>query len=208
MDSSTALLTALRGLADLPAEQALKLGFLVGQRAGHDAPRMTSFLLDEDFVVRGAEGDSIMQLPWFAADMFVARSLSDIYEMPDHVREGGLRNYAAVMAGERRLWSFESYGLGYEVDSVPVIGTHGRPIAVLALCRLVHDPDDGVLALTPREREILQLAADGLSGPEIADTLTLSAATVKTHFQNIYAKCGVSDRAGAVAKALRRRAIS
>jgi DNA-binding CsgD family transcriptional regulator len=57
--------------------------------------------------------------------------------------------------------------------------------------------------LTRRELEVLQLAAAGTSGPEIAATLIVSTATVKTHFENIYAKLGVSDRAGAVAEALR-----
>jgi DNA-binding CsgD family transcriptional regulator len=57
--------------------------------------------------------------------------------------------------------------------------------------------------LTPREREVLQLAAEGLSGPDIAERLVVSAATVKTHFSNIYKKLGVNDRAAAVARGLR-----
>ncbi|WP_372518036.1 response regulator transcription factor [Solirubrobacter ginsenosidimutans] len=61
--------------------------------------------------------------------------------------------------------------------------------------------------LTARELEILQLAADGMSGPQIAEHLVLSPGTIKTHFQHIYAKCGVSDRAGAVAAALCRGLI-
>jgi two-component system nitrate/nitrite response regulator NarL len=61
--------------------------------------------------------------------------------------------------------------------------------------------------LTAREREILQLAAQGLPAKAIAHALTLSPSTVKTHFENIYAKWGVSDRASAVAKALREGLI-
>jgi two-component system, NarL family, nitrate/nitrite response regulator NarL len=57
--------------------------------------------------------------------------------------------------------------------------------------------------LSPREREILTLAAEGRSGPEIARILFLSPSTVKTHLANIYDKLDVSDRAAAVAKALR-----
>ena len=59
------------------------------------------------------------------------------------------------------------------------------------------------LALTPRELEVLQLAAQGCSGREIAEQLVVSPATVRTHFGRIYGKYGVSDRAAAVAKALR-----
>ncbi|HEX3561958.1 MAG TPA: LuxR C-terminal-related transcriptional regulator [Solirubrobacterales bacterium] len=57
--------------------------------------------------------------------------------------------------------------------------------------------------LTPRELELLRLAADGLSGPQIAEQLVLSPATVRTHFGNIYGKLDVGDRASAVAKAMR-----
>ena len=57
--------------------------------------------------------------------------------------------------------------------------------------------------LTPRELELLQLAADGLCGPKIADELVISRATVRTHFENIYGKLAVHDRAGAVGKAMR-----
>jgi two-component system nitrate/nitrite response regulator NarL len=58
--------------------------------------------------------------------------------------------------------------------------------------------------LTARELEILRLCADGLSSPDIAVALFLSVPTVKTHLQHVYAKLEVSDRAAAVAQALRR----
>jgi PAS domain S-box-containing protein len=70
--------------------------------------------------------------------------------------------------------------------------------------------DDGASApgsLTPREIQVLALAADGLSGPEIAQELVLSPSTVNTHFKNIYARLEVRNRAAAVAKALRLGAI-
>jgi PAS domain S-box-containing protein len=58
-------------------------------------------------------------------------------------------------------------------------------------------------SLTPRELEVLQLAADGFSGRKIAERLVVSPSTVKTHFDHIYEKLGVSDRAAAVATGLR-----
>jgi DNA-binding CsgD family transcriptional regulator len=68
----------------------------------------------------------------------------------------------------------------------------------------VADGEAGPVApLTPREREILQLAADGLSGPAIADQLVVSPATVKVHFSNIYEKLRASGRAAAVARGIR-----
>lgn len=61
--------------------------------------------------------------------------------------------------------------------------------------------------LSPREIEVLELAAGGLSGPAIAARLHLSPSTVKTHFENVYAKYEVPDRVAAVAKALREGLI-
>jgi two-component system nitrate/nitrite response regulator NarL len=58
--------------------------------------------------------------------------------------------------------------------------------------------------MSARERETLKLIADGLTAPDIARTLHLSTATVKTHLQHIYEKLGVSGRAAAVAQAMRR----
>jgi two-component system nitrate/nitrite response regulator NarL len=58
--------------------------------------------------------------------------------------------------------------------------------------------------LSPREREVLHAVAEGRSAPEIGRELFLSTATVKSHLQSLYEKLGVSDRAAAVAEAMRR----
>jgi len=52
--------------------------------------------------------------------------------------------------------------------------------------------------LTPREREVLTLLGRGLSNAELAETLSLSEATVKTHVARIFAKLDLRDRAQAV----------
>ncbi|HZQ33526.1 MAG TPA: response regulator transcription factor [Mycobacterium sp.] len=64
-----------------------------------------------------------------------------------------------------------------------------------------------VPALSAREREVLQMIAEGLSIPAIAAKLFLAPSTVKTHVQRLYEKLGVSDRAAAVAEAMRRRLL-
>jgi two-component system nitrate/nitrite response regulator NarL len=60
------------------------------------------------------------------------------------------------------------------------------------------------IMLSPREREVLRLVAEGHSASEIAGRLFIEPSTVKSHLQNIYKKLGVSERAAAVAEGMRR----
>jgi len=62
--------------------------------------------------------------------------------------------------------------------------------------------------LTVREREVLQLAAGGLSNKEIAVRLTISEKTAKNHTANIFSKLQVNDRTQAVVLALRRGLVT
>lgn len=58
--------------------------------------------------------------------------------------------------------------------------------------------------LSDRERETLKLVAEGLTAPDIGKRLHLSTGTVKTHLAHLYEKLEVSERAAAVAQAMRR----
>jgi DNA-binding NarL/FixJ family response regulator len=83
------------------------------------------------------------------------------------------------------------------VRTLPGIGRElGRFLSRRVACS---DPGP----LSTRELEVLRLAVEGRSGPQIADSLVLSPSTVKTHFENIYEKLGVGDRPAAVAHAVR-----
>ncbi|MFF7635187.1 response regulator [Kitasatospora sp. NPDC008050] len=64
--------------------------------------------------------------------------------------------------------------------------------------------DRETVVLTERERQVLRGFAQGQSIPQLAAELYLGASTVKTHTQRLYEKLGVSDRAAAVAEAMRR----
>lgn len=72
---------------------------------------------------------------------------------------------------------------------------------VRALAAELRPPADA--SLTPRERQILDLIAQGLTNKRIAHELQIEQATVKNHVHNILHKLGVASRAAAVAEARR-----
>jgi DNA-binding CsgD family transcriptional regulator len=67
-------------------------------------------------------------------------------------------------------------------------------------------PGHGWDSLTPTEREVVRLVAEGLSNPGIADRLSISRATVKTHLAHVFTKLDVINRAQLVAFAVRATA--
>jgi predicted ATPase/DNA-binding CsgD family transcriptional regulator len=74
-----------------------------------------------------------------------------------------------------------------------------------------HVKDSGAIMIEPlsiRELQIFKLLMQGLSNQEIADRLTISLGTVKTHIHNIYGKLGVSGRTKAIAKAKRLKILN
>ncbi|WP_405639710.1 response regulator [Streptomyces uncialis] len=66
----------------------------------------------------------------------------------------------------------------------------------------------GAGTLTDREKQVLQLVANGNSNREAATALFIGEASIKTHLQHIYGKLGVRDRAAAVAEGYRRRLLT
>jgi len=66
----------------------------------------------------------------------------------------------------------------------------------------------GAGTLTDREKQVLQLVANGSSNREAASALFIGEASIKTHLQHIYGKLGVRDRASAVAEGYRRRLLT
>jgi DNA-binding NarL/FixJ family response regulator len=63
--------------------------------------------------------------------------------------------------------------------------------------------DDDISDLSNRERDVLELVADGLTNEEIAPRLYLSVRTVERHLSNIYVKLRVSGKAARAAAAAR-----
>ncbi len=118
--------------------------------------------------------------------------------------------------GERSLLSrgLDSGAKGYLLKEAP------NDTLVRAIEKVAHgegyiDPGlmptflnrDSQELLTPREREILQLLADGMSNADVAAKLFISQETVKSHVRHILAKLEADTRTHAVAIALRESII-
>jgi two-component system nitrate/nitrite response regulator NarL len=116
--------------------------------------------------------------------------------------------YAAVAAGAAGYWSKDAERDAI-CDAIAAVARGDRVLdpklhtGVFSEIR-AREVDSGRPVLTDREHEILGLIAQGKSAPAIGAELYLSTATIKTHLAHLYEKLGVSDRAAAVAEAMRR----
>lgn len=118
---------------------------------------------------------------------------------------GDARVVAALKAGAAAYLLKDAAGpaLAQAVRNV----FHGAHVMAPAARRAVesHYPSD---ALSPRELDVLRLAADGNANRLIGEALGISEPTVKTHMSAILGKLGASDRTHAVTLALKRGYIS
>jgi DNA-binding NarL/FixJ family response regulator len=157
--------------------------------------------------LRFPRGDGLIGRVWETLEPAILPDLSAVDQYPRRVatEPAGLRGAVVLPAcdGDDLMAVIEFYSR----DEVVATDSLRRLLAGVGnevgrfLVR--HRGELAAIALTPREREILQLAAHGHSGRRIAELLVVSPATVKTHFEHAYQKLEVSDRASAVAKALR-----
>jgi DNA-binding NarL/FixJ family response regulator len=87
-------------------------------------------------------------------------------------------------------------------------GASGYAVTARVLARLRGEatvPSDGVAELTPQERKILDLVAEGLTNRQIAERIHLAEKTVKNYVSNILMKLGLARRAEVAAYMAKRR---
>ena len=105
---------------------------------------------------------------------------------------GGARGYVVKHSAARELVDAIRVVLGGETYINPQLGA-----------RLAAEPaEEPADDLTPREREVLSLLAQGYMNPEIAEQLVISVRTVETHRSNIQRKVGTGNRAELIAYAV------
>ncbi|MGZ4372501.1 MAG: helix-turn-helix transcriptional regulator, partial [Gaiellaceae bacterium] len=140
--------------------------------------------------------DLLSRREWHALDLYweVCRPLDGEYEL-----ELWLATPDGVVGG----FGFDSFKRDFSERDKLVLDTL-RPHLVQLWRRAAarRRESRSLAALTPREREILHWVARGKSNREIAAVLYLAPGTIRKHLDNVYDKLGVSNRAGAVGRAL------
>ncbi len=116
--------------------------------------------------------------------------------------------YKTVASGAKGYLSKESsrHEVCEAIVSIARGGTAFAPEAQAGLAQQIQERErsGGPPKLTDREQEVLALVSQGYSAPDIGKEIHLSTTTVKSHLHSLYEKLGVSDRAAAVAEAMRR----
>lgn len=176
------------------------------------------------FTSRFIPGGSDQQLRWFnelcrktisaanAARLLEMRSLLDIRDLLPRVRTPTLvlhaRDDEVIPLSSGRLLAAEIPNAEFiELDSRNHVLLEDEP-AWERFCEAVVDftgvggrrpgEDDAFSALSPREREVLALVAEGLANAEIAERLAISDKTVRNHLSHVFDKLGVWTRAQAI----------
>ena len=108
-------------------------------------------------------------------------------------------------SGKRTTWCVSSVPVRRGFDVVGVFGV-ARPCGDTAEA-VGADASAAGSALTPRQREVLSLLAEGASTPQIATTLGLAEETVRNHIRQLLRRLGVHTRLAAVAHARREGLI-
>ena len=137
-----------------------------------------------------ADEDSILDAMRAGARGYLTKD-AGIAEISRAVQAAAAHHAFLDPAVQARLLDAATNGRGREGTRAP---GGVAPAAGSAQASAQPLPDD----LTPREAEVLRLIALGRSNGEIAAELVVSAATVKTHVNHVFAKIGARDRAQAV----------
>ncbi len=122
------------------------------------------------------------------------------FDLDEHVYdalEAGASGFLLKDVTPERL--FDAVRVIAAGDALLAPGVTRRLVAEFARLRTRQaTPSTTLGALTPREREVLLLVAEGLSNPEIAARLVVGEETVKTHVSRVLTKLGLRDRTQAV----------
>lgn len=154
-----------------------------------------------------ADDDSVIRALQAGADGYLTKDVG-APELTDALRRVIQGQAVIDPVVQRHLVAAVARGAASPVDSQlkasqPAIPTAGRPGDDPSADPGADPPVENGRTLSPREIDVLRLVAQGLTNTQIATTLFISEATVKTHINHVFAKLDVRDRAQAVSYAFR-----
>jgi DNA-binding NarL/FixJ family response regulator len=117
--------------------------------------------------------------------------------------DSDVARFAALESGASGF-IHKSKAAGEVVDAIRKVAAGGTlitPSSIAALINRRRQTDSQRESLTPREKEVLRMMAQGISSREIANKLGISYATVRTHIRSLDAKLGVHSKVQAIVKA-------
>jgi DNA-binding NarL/FixJ family response regulator len=112
-----------------------------------------------------------------------------------------------LRAGARGI-VFKSEPISNVIDAIKTVTARKLYFGdMVSLQRILDRPDESGLSLTPRERSVVQLIADGYTNKHIARALGISLKTVETHRVNIMSKLALGSSAELVRYAVRNQIV-
>jgi two-component system, NarL family, response regulator LiaR len=178
---------------------------VVGEADGGETALALAARVEPDVVLMDLlmpDGDGIAAIRGLRAAQPQARVLV----LSSYVDEAQVFSAIQAGAGGYQLKDIQPEALADAIRDVHA----GRPaLHAEAQARLMHRAIEPALGsqLTPRERDVLKLLAEGFPNKEIARRLYVSEKTVKTHVSSILQKLGVKDRTQAALAAVRQRLL-
>ena len=128
-----------------------------------------------------------------------------LHDMPAYVREAIAAGAAGYVLKDSSIDDLR-LAIGQVMAGQSVIPLGLISAAMRGVERAAR-PADLIASLTERERQVLDLVAEGLTNKSIARALSISPATVKAHVERIIAKLGVADRTQAAVMAAQARSV-
>jgi DNA-binding NarL/FixJ family response regulator len=178
---------------------------VVGEADGGETALAVAARVDPDVVLMDLlmpDGDGIAAIRGLRA----AQPRARVLVLSSYIDDAQVFSAIQAGAGGYQLKDIQPEALADAIREVHA----GRPaLHAEAQARLMHraaDPPAGS-RLTPRERDVLKLLAEGFPNKEIGRRLFVSEKTVKTHVSSILQKLGVQDRTQAALAAVRQRLL-